>query len=335
MISYSLKIRGPKQGYLTKEKAIYRKNVWDNIKKAFNYDLSDKKALIFPSNHDEEIKIALNSGIKEKNLWACDEKAAILATAKWRKTYPEINILGVKLERAIGKLYSKGIKIDIANFDFCSNLCATIFKDTANFINFVASDYFCFGITILKGREPAFEALLAKMLFSDIEGTINRVKILSHFLQQHCEIRIKKLFQSEYKSGPQYMSYGIYKTVTIKAIEKAVLEIFEANHDKILKLLKRDDKFLDMRHNRYRTKRSNLSYSQFQKEQNKAFKKLQKLLDLFWKERNALEQYIDSCCRQVDGWSSGYKGRDPFIFRGSSDAVNDYMNLIDIKSHRF
>lgn len=330
MGNYHLSIRGPIQGYQTKEKDLYRKKVWENIRNAFHNHLSDKKVLIFPSNHDREIKVVLDSGVKEENIWACDENAAILASAKWHKEYPKINILGVKLERAIEKLYAKKIKIDIANFDFCSNLCESVFCDVANFIKFIASDYFCYSITILKGRETTVETLLAKMLFKDLKGAADRIKIHSRFVLRENDIVIKELYQSEYKSNTQYMSYGIFKTIKTKALENAVLSVFAENAGQIKKVLKLDTDFFDAKYEAWH--HLNARGLVTQKTRRIAEEKQEKIQEKFYEERDKLKEHIESQLRQTEGWK--WKGKELDIGRWSNDALRDYMNLMDIKCHR-
>lgn len=320
-----LKNRGPKSGYIFEEKTRYRDDVWRSISEARDNDMENKTVLIFPSNHDEEIKVVLGKGVKEENIYACDESAALLATAKWRKEYPKINILGVSLTRAIEKLHSAKIRIDVANFDFCSNLCESIFIDIATFIKYVASDSFCFGVTILKGREPALETLLAKMLFTDIKGSADRVKILAHFVANKCDIKIKEIVKSEYKSGAQYMSYGVYKTVNTEKVKADVLMVFNKNEQLIKETMALDDAFHDQQYKQWALKKQ---------EKEAGYKKQRDIQNLFFKKRAELKTKIDRETGGVDGWGGGeWFGKNVSVDRHLSKNIDTFMEIESMPNH--
>ena len=335
------KTRGPQEGYLSESKRQYRKNVWNNINNGFGGNMGDKKVLIFPSNHDAEIKQVLKSGVKEENIWACDESAALLATAKWRKVYPKINILGVKLERAIVKLNSAGIKIDAANFDFCSNLCGSVFVDVANFVNMVGSDVFCFGVTLLKGREGALETLLAKMLYTDIKGAADRVKVLVHFVVSKCKVRIRNIFQSEYKSGKQYMTYGVHKSIKISKIEADCSKVFVKYASSVRRVMAIDKAFYKA-DNTYSHEINMIPIIGPSKKKaaiyNKKVAVKKKLLKKFWKENNKLRKLMDDEWYSIEGYSDRrgeeYIGEQPGIMLFGSKEREIYRELLNMPYHR-
>ena len=239
----NMKVREPSTGYNTEHKQRYREDLYRHIQEAVCDNIHLKRLLFMPSNTDGEIKQALSIGIREENMWACDDNPAMLATAKWRKKYPKINILGSKLGRAIERLKEKNIKIDIVNLDLCTNLSQWMFDDTANLINSLMGDEILFAITLLKGRESSSETTLAKMLFKDMRGTADRISIVFNYLLTTFRIRGKILVKSEYSSKKFKMCYGLQHFVTEKTRKNERIEVYKTVHQDVKKVLAIDDAF--------------------------------------------------------------------------------------------
>lgn len=242
----NLEVRGPKTGYATTHKQEYRKNLYKHIQEAVCGNIHLKKLLFMPSNTDNEIKEALSIGIREENMWACDDNPAMLATTKWRKKYPKINILGSKLSHAIERLKEKNIKIDIVNLDLCTNLSQWMFDDVQNLIKYLMRDDMFFAITLLKGRESSSEVTLAKMLFTDMKEAADRISIIFYYLIQQINISGKILLNAEYVSGKQKMCYGLIHFVTNETIRNENIEVYKSLHQDVKRVLKIDSAFHDV-----------------------------------------------------------------------------------------
>lgn len=231
----------PKHGYLTEQKAEYRRNIYKEIGLLLGDSVKDKKLLFLPHTNDEEIKEALLVGFREENMYACNDNAAILATSAWRKNYPNINIFGSRLGRAIERLRSDGIVIDVANLDLCTNISQEMFNDISALIRSNLNRDMVIGLTLLKGRESAAEATLARMLYPNIDGTINRIKIVLNYIIKSFRVKGKIILNKEYKSGNQVMCYGLFHIVNIEYIEKCNYDIFDELLNKVDDVLKIDN----------------------------------------------------------------------------------------------
>jgi len=237
-----MKLRAPKNGYNFKEKVKYRETVWKTLSKNVK-NIQNKKILMFPAYDGDEIYVALKYGVQPKNIYACDENAGIIATAPWRKEFPEIQVFGTKLERTIERMGDMGIKIDVANFDFCSNLCKSVLDDLDNFVSKIATPDFYFALTMLKGREPAVENMLAKMIFKEINGTADRFKIACHYILNDKlykdKLYLTILKQSQYNSGNRKMSFGV---ANIKNYYQTQKEWYHKNKEKNKEKIKKRSK---------------------------------------------------------------------------------------------
>lgn len=241
-------IRQPKQGYLTDVKQNYRDRVYDTFEKMYGKSLQTKKLLFLPANHDEEIKTALKAGFIEENMYAVDDNAAMLATAKWRKKYPNINVLGSRLGRAFERLKGKNIKIDVANLDLCTNLQLWMFNDLGYFIENLMSEDGMLGLTLLKGREGSAEIALAKLINKTPTGAADRIKICYDYIMKTTErsLRGKLLLNEEYKSGTQTMTFGVMHFFSGKLLGKQLSEIYEKLLPKAEKIIEWDEYFYNI-----------------------------------------------------------------------------------------
>ena len=320
----------PEHGYLTQEKNQYRINTWDHIKKLAGDEISNYKCLILPSDSDAEIKVVLDSGIKEENIYACDSSAAMLANVYWRKLYPKINILGSTLLRAIERLHEKNIRIDIVNFDLCSNLQQSVFDIIVSALTKIHNNKLIMAITLLKGREGACEATLAKMLYPNMK-TVDRINIVfSYCIENIGGISLKREFIGEYKSGRQVMSYGVCKFVLTDCIDDNIKDVFLKNSEDIFRVENIDYQFhnVSLRHvwknctDYDKGGEDVAAYKEFHNplhcellHKKHAIKK--GLLDKFWHERRLLIDKIEDDLDKIEGYNfetrSGFK---PFFSAG-------------------
>jgi hypothetical protein len=238
-------IRQPKQGYLTDTKNSYRNIVYENFFNLFKGKVGDKKLLFLPANHDEEIKVALKVGFKEENMYAVDDNPAMLATVKWRKDYPKINVIGARLGRAFERLKEKGIKIDAANLDLCTNLQLWMFEDLSYFVENVMSEECALGITLLKGRESSSEIALAKLISKTQTGAADRIKICYDYIMKTTEKSLmgKLWINEEYKSGNQIMVFGVAHFFSGVLIGRHLSKIYEKLVPKARYIIKWDNYF--------------------------------------------------------------------------------------------
>jgi len=203
------KERGPANGYDFAEKQDYREAVWrafaENV-----IDVSSAKVLFFPGRLGLEIPVALRHGFKEENLIACDENAALIATAEWHKQYPRIKCYGSILVRAIERMKADKVRIDAANLDFCSNLCSSFYDNLQCLCDWpVLSDACLLAVTLLKGRES--EALVDTVRATmQTEGAIDRIGVARLYLAK-IGICTWGIVKGEYRSGTKNMVWAIWK----------------------------------------------------------------------------------------------------------------------------
>lgn len=323
----------PKCGYLTKEKADYRANLYKGILKLSGDAIKDKTLLFMPSKNDAEIKMALSVGFREENLYACDDSAALLATAAWRKEYPKIKILGSRLSRAIERLKSGGVKIDVANLDLCSNLCSEVFTDLHNIARYFINPDIIIGLTLLKGRESASEACLAKMLHKNINGTIDRPQIAFHYILESFRGKGKIVLSEEYKSNNQVMCYALYHFISLEHIEKAIYHVFNGLHSEVKDALEIDRQLRsypwvrDYVERRAEMDGKTLTRIDYDREWDREVKRRVSMRSGFWEKCNSIKERVSMQIHDVS-WPE-YKGNQRPWIDGSNDrdAVRDFLQM--------
>jgi hypothetical protein len=120
----------PAGGYDFSRKRDYRRQVWATFRdrlKARRVSLASAQALLMPSLEGDEIEVAMNAGFREANLHVVDMEPAVVATLKRR--FPKINTYGVTASRAVERIRDAGVRLDCANFDFCSNASISMFSE--------------------------------------------------------------------------------------------------------------------------------------------------------------------------------------------------------------
>jgi hypothetical protein len=199
----------PAQGYNTEQKAMYRAAVWRSFA-TYVPDPATATVLFLPGREALEVPIALHLGFREENLIACEENAALIATAKWRKEYPKVRCYATELQRTIGRLRSDGVVLDAANLDFCSNLSQTIFGGLdALFGSGVAAPSCVLAVTALKGREDS--TLINSMrAFMGNTGPADRIGVLRLYLANKLRQVTLGITKDEYRSGAQNMVWAAW-----------------------------------------------------------------------------------------------------------------------------
>lgn len=204
------KATAPKGGYDFEAKSTYREQIWKVFKDRLQ---PDAKIAFLPSKEGLEIPIALSCGFKEENLYAIDKNPAILASAKWRKTYPKVNVIGLEVGRSGCKLKDNGINISAANLDLCGNLSRDMINNIGNFIH---SDCIngdgLIAINLLKGRESSEVNEMAEILFKYLKKSVPNMQkrngtVMSIAVEGYGTITPIK--SGEYKSGPIVMSWSV------------------------------------------------------------------------------------------------------------------------------
>lgn len=199
----------PSHEYDTEQKREYREAVWSAFAQSVPV-VATAKVLFFPGRHGFEIPVALRYGFKAENLIACEENAALLATAKWRKDYPTIRCYGTELQRTAKRLAQEGVTLDAANLDFCSNLSQGIFGGIDALIQRgPIAPSFALAITVLKGREdPTLVSSIRALTGAD--GPIDRIKVLRAYITQVLSQCTWGVTKGEYRSGAQNMSFAVW-----------------------------------------------------------------------------------------------------------------------------
>jgi len=199
-----IKRRAPKQGYTTDIKDKYREDVWSYLapkilpKLALNNSL---KVLLLPSKEGFEIDVAIRHGIKENQIVAIDENAAIIATSSWRKKYPRVNFFASKVSEVGKKIEKKGWTLIAANLDFCNIFSQELIDETNSFLNTAPiTEDFTFLITMGKGRES--KALLSLLNYTKVPEIFKnqRLAVFYHMLNIENKNKLSLNFEKEYYS---------------------------------------------------------------------------------------------------------------------------------------
>lgn len=208
-MAQAIQERGPKKGYDFPAKQAYRQAVWKHFAENVP-DVGSAKALFLPGRDGMEIPIALGLGFKEENLIACDENPALIATALWHKQYPLIRCYGSSLERAVERMRVDGVAIDAANLDFCSNLSTPVLVSIRQLLmGGIVNQPCLLAVTVLKGREGAALAAIARLSFHDGRNCIDRVGVIQRYIADGYPYIARLLAKGEYRSQTQSMIWGV------------------------------------------------------------------------------------------------------------------------------
>lgn len=182
------------------------------------------KVLLMPSTEGLEIPIAISMGFKEENIFAVDRSAAILATARWRKTYPAVNIYAGELGHAMSRIAKDGHKLMAANYDLCGPFSGTMITAVTEAARSGALDACCvIALTMLKGREDAAAIAALRLLHGkqDEKSEIRLYALLDIHAREALRMS-KTIIEEEYKSGTQKMVFNVSQTYTLEFAEQEI-----------------------------------------------------------------------------------------------------------------
>lgn len=212
--------RGPKEGYGFSAKEGYREHVWREFAANLHgVEVRDAIAVFMPGPDGAEIPVALSHGFSEKNLIAVDENPALLAAAKWRKSYPGVRVMGGKVSRVFERMRKEGIAPHAINLDLCNALSIELFEELEA-VQIVEGGVFA--LTVQKGRESRAVHSIASALAPEWQGEWPHrltVPLSVTFKQGDREWNrphVLPIAWGEYRSGASnvYMQYGIIRVDT-------------------------------------------------------------------------------------------------------------------------
>ncbi len=221
--------RGPKDGYSSDEKQEYRKNVWNML---LSCGVHDGDYLCMPSASGEEIGVMISMGINEDQIIAVDESAALIATAKWRATYPKVRCYGSKLSRASERMNADGINLVSANLDLCNNISEELVTEVNTFLRHCRPRK-QFAVTITRAREST--ALLTMINSTSRNPNLDaRTNAFIHLVDMpdpgYAYIGGEKYLHS--KHPMQWFVFGIKPYAATDEIKECLLRINKADQRK-------------------------------------------------------------------------------------------------------
>lgn len=208
-----LDISAPENGYTTDAKQKYREAVWSCLLPAWHEAKSDDRAhlLIMPSREGLEIDYLVLMGVPQERIIAIDKSAAVIATSRWRKEFPQVKFFSTEVGDAYKKINAKGYVIACANLDYCTNFSTDFVEQTKNFISNVARfNFFRFGVTVAKGREGSALTLMLKKFSPSVCDVISEPRIASLFALTGLT-GFGVCGEGKYTSGKNPMAWGVFK----------------------------------------------------------------------------------------------------------------------------
>lgn len=141
----------PSTNYQSGAKQKYRNEIWSELSR---YYKPGTIAVIMPARGCEEIEVAISYGVKEEDIFCFDASAAVIATSKWRKKYPNIMFAACSLGKLSDKIEKLKKPVSVANFDLCGNVAGDSVDEVDGFLcSGVMLQKCAFAINIAKGRE--------------------------------------------------------------------------------------------------------------------------------------------------------------------------------------
>lgn len=166
-----MKTREPEAGYDFPAKQLYREHVYRLFQK---HGLRPTIAplLLLPGREGLEIPVAQKAGYLLDNMHAVDQNPAIAATL--HRKYPELNVYGVNVARAMPRIFNAGVRLRVLNLDFTTCWSESLARELAfigSFLPMRDEQSVVVAITLLRGREQravldevaAFREVDAKM----------------------------------------------------------------------------------------------------------------------------------------------------------------------------
>lgn len=168
--------RGPATGYDFGSKRQYRRDVYAQIRRAFNGQMSTRTCAILPSIEGAEIDVAIRAGFRERNICVIDENPAIVATLK--RKYPAVRTYGVSADRAADRIRQDISSVDFVNLDLCGPIGEPLWETLRAWVRSGALGLDCsyVAVTVLRGRERGEyqQPVSVSGVFMDgAEGSVN------------------------------------------------------------------------------------------------------------------------------------------------------------------
>jgi hypothetical protein len=171
-----------------------------------------------PASGCEEIETAIRHGINEDDIFCFDGSAAVIATSKWRKAYPNIMFAACSLDELSEKIFKHKKPVSVANFDLCGNVAGDVVDQVDAFLcSGIMKNRCAFAINIAKGREGK---TLLKVIQSlnlskniDCDRMAAFCSISRFFVQGGGAIkqnRISCLKQDNYREHKTPMSWAVF-----------------------------------------------------------------------------------------------------------------------------
>lgn len=213
--------KAPKNGYDNGVKADYRNRVWASFENAVSDIQRDEtntlKALIMPSAEGLEIETALDAGLQEQDIICVDRSAAVIATSKWRKIYPNIKFFASEIAEVGEKIARKGWKVRVANLDLCGNFSDDTIDAVRGFLQDAPWDRrVTFALTIAKGREGSALTTLLKSIGAQEKTGLNEPRMAVLFTLFGDDLQnlglLSVLDQDCYTSGRNPMTWAVFNT---------------------------------------------------------------------------------------------------------------------------
>jgi hypothetical protein len=202
-------VRAPKGGYDTDVKNEYRVAVWGAIAPRVIASLDDERAVcvIMPSREGLEIDVAVSRGIPPEKILCVDQSAAVIATSKWRKRWPQCRFFASKVSAVGEKMKKAGMVAVAANLDLCGNFSDETLFEVDTFLKTAPlSDSACIAVTMMKGREGSVTSRLLDRLGAERafdEKRLNALFFETSFVLSAWE----KLTEGAYKANGMPVAY--------------------------------------------------------------------------------------------------------------------------------
>ena len=206
----------PRDGYDFEAKAKYRLELWQSIRDELGPALwGEAHVGILPSSEGLEIDTLVALGMQPNRIHAFDRSAAILATAKWRKVYPEVRVYAGEIGRTIGRVAEAGHKLRALNLDLCGGFTAPMVQTVSECISSESlHDAAVVAVTAMKGRESPsfFTALGIQSQPSRADALLalcddRRLHSYDKWMRAHCVVDV--IHRGAYKSSRVVMEYAV------------------------------------------------------------------------------------------------------------------------------
>ncbi len=209
-------VRAPKGGYDTDVKNEYRVAVWGAIAPRVIASLDDERAVcvIMPSREGLEIDVAVSRGIPPEKILCVDQSAAVIATSKWRKRWPQCRFFASKVSAVGEKMKKAGMVAVAANLDLCGNFSDETLFEVDTFLKTAPlSDSACIAVTMMKGREGSVTSRLLDRMGA--ERAFDEKRLNALFFETSFALSAwEKLTEGAYKANGMPVAYFAVQKVS-------------------------------------------------------------------------------------------------------------------------